>query len=166
MKEDINLLKDFVSEVYRWLRFCYLGKPRAEPSRWPSIEIRPELEDLSVPAWEEFKDRYPLEKLLAPIDSENKVLQDILFSHGLYGSQLRYKLHLVEMAAEKARAGLAGWKRKLIDIIDVVIDSLSPTGIAGALKELKDALTGSLPDEGESKKYEDLLRGIREKMDI
>lgn len=148
MEEDINLLKDFVSEVYRWLRACYVGEiSEKEPCRWPVIQIEPELTDFAVPAWREFEEQYPLKKLLAPLDSERKDLEEILVSHGLYGRQLRYKLRLVEVAAGNVAAGFTGWRRKLIGTIDNVIDSLGPTGIAGALKELKDALNSILPDE-------------------
>jgi len=147
MKEDINLLRDFVSEVYRWLRVCYLGESSTEKQpRWPTIPVKKDLENLAVSAWKEFEEQYPLEKLLSPLNPERKELEEILVSHGLYGAQLRYKLHLVETTANASVSKFTGWRRKLIGIIDNIIDSLGPTGIAGALKELKDALTGSLPD--------------------
>ena len=147
MIEDINKLRKFVSEVYRWLRVCYLGESSAEDRpRWPVIQVHPKLADFAVPAWKEFEEKYPIDKLLSPLNPARKDLGDILVAHGLYGAQLRYKLHLVEMTAASV-SEFTGWKRKFIGIIDNIIDSLGPTGIAGALKELKDALTGSLPNE-------------------
>lgn len=146
MKEDINRLRDFVAEVYHWLRVCYLGQSSTEKQpRWPVIPVKPDFADLAVSAWKEFEEQYPLDKLLSPLNPERKDLENILVSHGLYGAQLSYKLHLVETTANESVSKFTGWRRKLIDIIDNIINSLGPTGIAGALKELKDALTGSLP---------------------
>ncbi len=92
------------------------------------------------------KKNTPLEELLKPLDPKRKDLEGILKAHGLHGAQLSYKLRLVDLAATKS-LGITGWRRKLIDLIDNVIDSLNPVGIAGALKELKDALKGNLPDK-------------------
>ena len=62
----------------------------------------------------------------------------------MYGSQLEYKLKVIEHCAEKVRIGFGGWKDKFIDIIDNFLDSIDLSGIGGALKELKDALKASI----------------------
>ena len=147
MDEDIKLLREFVSKVYLWLSICYLGRGEKDHrSPWTEIPVHPELRDFAMPAWTEFSKEYPLERLLEPIKNTREAVA-VLKSHGLYGAQLRYKLHLVEFASGNARRGARGWRKKLIEFIDNILDSLGPTGIAGGLKELKDALTGSLPDE-------------------
>ncbi len=145
MDKDVRLLKDFISNVYLWLSICYSEEPeKYERSPWPVISAPPELLEIARQAWREFSEEYPLERLLARIE---RARVNILISHGLYGAQLRYKLDLVDVASRKAKKGVKGWRKKLIELIDVIIDSLGPTGIAGGLKELKDALTGWLPEE-------------------
>ena len=145
MDKDVRLLKDFISNVYLWLGICYSGEPeKYERSPWPVISAPPELLEIARQAWREFSEEYPLERLLARIE---RARVNILISHGLYGAQLRYKLRLVEIASRKAKPGFKGWRKKLIETIDIIIESLGPTGVAGGLKELKDALTGWLPDE-------------------
>jgi hypothetical protein len=84
-----------------------------------------------------------MEKRLGPIRNAS---DSVLTSHGLYGAQLRYKLHLVRRTAERAQFGQRNLKRRFIEIADNIIDSLDPTGLAGGLKELKDALVGSLSE--------------------
>jgi hypothetical protein len=145
MDKDIELLREFVLKVYLWLNICYLSRgDMNKQSPWTVIPVRQELRELAEPAWVEFSREYPLEKLLRPITKER---EGVLKSHGLYGAQLRYKLHLVELASRNAQLGILGWRKKLIELIDNILDSLDPTGLAGGLKELKDALAGSLPDE-------------------
>lgn len=145
MDKDIGLLKDFVSKVYLWLSICYSGEEdKYERSPWPVIPVQKEFLNFAGPAWREFSEQYPLEKLLARIE---RARVNVLISHGLYGTQLRYKLHLVDVASHNAKRGVRGWRKRLIELIDIIIDSLGPTGIAGGLKELKDALAGSLPEE-------------------
>lgn len=143
--DDRKILQNFVRRVWYWLRGCYLGEesmPGDMP--WPIIPVDKELRDYAAKAWYEFEKEYPPDRLVAPI-SEAK--DEVLISHGLYGAQLHYKLLLVKRAADKARSGnRPGLKRRFIDLVDNVIDSLGPTGLAGGLKELKDALVGSLPE--------------------
>lgn len=141
--DDRGLLSNFVEHVWHWLRACYLRDQRPPDESWPIIEISPDLHNYAVSAWHEFEKNYPLDRLLEPIWNAS---DDVLMSHGLYGAQLRYKLHLVHRAAERARSGHRGLKRRFIEIVDNIIDSLGPTGLAGGLKELKDALVGSLPE--------------------
>jgi hypothetical protein len=146
MEEDIIQLRNFVSKVYHWLRACYIGETSVEkPIRWPLIPVHPDLAESAVQAWKEFEEEYPIDRLLSPLDPERKELWNILESHGLLRAQLKYKLNLVEMVAKNA-FGFTKWKQKFISVIDIIIESLGATGIAGGLKELKDALTVSLPD--------------------
>ena len=145
MENDIELLRKFVKNVYLWLGYCYLGQPGTDNEvLWTRIPILSEHEKLGVLAWEEFSKEYPLKKLLEPLKDTDE-LRAVLKSHGLYGNQLSYKLHLVEFASGKAQNS-TGWRKKLIELIDNILGSLEPTGIAGGLKEMKDGLTGSLPD--------------------
>lgn len=152
MNEDIQKLRAFLTAVYDWLERSYNTDAPGSGARdaWPSIPVDRDFADVALAAWNEFKEAHPLRSFLDKVspdlaDGDRQALLATLSDHGLTGAQLAYKLHLVEHAAANARAGMFGWKRRLIDLIDIIIGSLSPTGIAGALKELKDALVGSLP---------------------
>lgn len=140
--QDREHLKGFVSHVWHWLKDCYTEEGYHGSLAWPFIPIDPELVDDARKAWHDFEHDFPLERLLEPLDSAP---DEVLVAHGLYGAQLHYKLKLVKVAARKSRAGDRGWKKRFIELVDNLIDSLNATGLAGGLKELKDALVGSLP---------------------
>jgi hypothetical protein len=143
--EDIEKLQRFVRDVYLWLKACYIGqKPSDLPRRWPLIRLPPELARKGREAWDEFERDHPLEHFMTRIAAPSA--RDALVAHGLYGNQLVYKLELVEYVAERSSVWKR-WRDKFIDVLDIIIDSLEPTGIAGALKELKDALRACSPSD-------------------
>jgi|ERR1700677_204154 hypothetical protein len=135
----------FLSNVYNWLSACYVGYPLGTEPLYPLIEVRPELKIFGETAWTDFSQRTSAASLVAAV---NKIDDAALEKHGLFGAQLTYKLQTVSYAAQQAISSLSGWKRKLLDLIDNLLDSiLAVLGTGEALKEMKDALIGSLPDE-------------------
>ena len=145
MPTEIDTLEDFVASVYRWLETCYTGSSNlTSPAEYPVIPIRPGLRQLAKEAWVEFSKDMPLHRLLERIRSVSAIAFQ---EFGLWGAQLRYKLATIAHASDMAFAGLSGWKKKLLDLIDNLLDSiLKAIGVGEALKELKDALTDSLPE--------------------
>jgi hypothetical protein len=149
---EIDELKRFVTNVYVWLSWCYgVGLEKREPV-WPVITVKEELRELARRAWIEFAKTYPWDgdspsSLIEPISRHRS---EVLVAHGLYGEQLNFKLQVIELAARKVRSrtrGVSSWRKRLIDAIDVVVDSLGPTGLAGGLKELKDILAVAMVEK-------------------
>lgn len=148
---DLKKLRKFISNVFVWLEHCYTGKlPEKKKQKWPPIPIDPRLVHVARPAWDEFSQNNTADELIKDLDLINPTgdTKEKLEDHGLTGKQLKYKLYLVKFAAWGATFGLPGWKLKLINVIDNLLNSLDPTGVAGALKEMKDALVASVPDNG------------------
>ncbi|MBI2516419.1 MAG: hypothetical protein HYV95_05835 [Opitutae bacterium] len=132
----------FIRDLYHWLGRCY-GADQPGPD-WPLFEIAPELKDIAYKAWLEFTKYHPLEKLNDAIQNARDAHIE---NHGLHGAQLSYKFGLVQLATERAASGAPAWKRKLLDLLDNLLESIGE-GLPGfgALKEMKDALVGSLPE--------------------
>ena len=142
MKEDKKLILEFIYKIYDWLEISFLNK---EPKHsWPIIRIREELKEQAKAAWVQFKEDYPKETFNRSISHFRKKR---LTSHGLYGAQLEYKLKVIEFAAKNAKLELKGWKRKLLDMLDNLLESIGD-GLPGygALKELKDTILIGIED--------------------
>ena len=141
---DRNIIKAFVSEVYHWLHACYV--PQAIPGAFtfPKIPVRPDFQPNASEAWSVFSQRVPLSALTTAIDKASAAgLED----HGLFGPELGYKLKTIDHAKTKATGLFTGWKKKLLELIDNLLDSIIEVlGAGGAMKELKDALVGSIDD--------------------
>lgn len=133
---DKELIAQFITRLYEWLEACLNGEQQKHP--WPFISPRPELRDFAVAAWNEFKKDFPKQRL---INASAENYSSMRKNHGLYGKQLAYKLRIIELASEDGKEGKPGWKRKLLDVIDNLLESVGD-GLPGfgALKELKDSL--------------------------
>jgi hypothetical protein len=142
---DRERIFGFVANVYHWLSACYNGESLSygmQPA-FPVIYVRGEFQPNAREAWREFSEHTPLSTFEAAI---KRASDRDLESHGMVGSQLSYKLQVIEYIKEKA-FHFSGWKKKLLDAIDTFLDSiLSALGVGEALKELKDALVGSLDE--------------------
>jgi hypothetical protein len=136
LNKDKQLILEFVHDLYDWLEISFLHK--RSDHKWPVIYVIEELREDAKAAWVQFKEDYPKKIFTRSISHFQKKR---LTSHGLYGAQLRYKLHTVKIAANKAKLKQQGWKRKLLEILDNFLESIGD-GLPGygALKELKDSL--------------------------
>lgn len=140
LDDDRSLLQSFISDVYDWLDACYLDLKTAR-SNWPVFSIVEDLRDVGAEAWRECKRHLPLEDFHRGIMalSESK-----LVSHGLHGTQLKYKLAVISHHADapNQRRIIGSVGRRLIEAIDVLLDSLiSALGAGTAVKEIKDMLS-------------------------
>jgi len=77
-----------------------------------------------------------------------KIREQVLFSHGLRGRPLRFKLKLLSSISEKWRKvkgkfTVREWLKRIFDAIDAILDSLinAAGGVGGMVKEFKDALS-------------------------
>jgi hypothetical protein len=143
--DDTEKIQEFLARVYAWLDASYEGSSRSmvDPP-WPPISVHRELRDVATAAWHEYERDYPLRALQA---RAAQLSPAALTRHGLYGKQLEYKLAAVDLAARFAAQGMAGWLRKLLELIDNLLESiLKALNVDDALKEIKDALLASLPD--------------------
>lgn len=133
---DKQLISQFLDHLYDWLEACLSRTSLKHP--WPLIFVRAELASSAREAWAAFERDFPKEPLihaaLQHYDESSK-------SHGLYGAQLAYKLKTIELVAAEGRNDSPGWKRKLLDILDNLLESIGE-GVPGygAFKELKDSL--------------------------
>jgi|SRR5450631_64623 hypothetical protein len=144
---DIEKMQEFLRRVYLWLGASYGSSTESIfDSPWPPISVHLQLRDTAAAAWRECERDLPLDVLqsrVAELSRETRV------RHGLYGEQLTYKLATVDLAASRAAVGGSGWLRKLLELIDNLLESiLKALKIDSALKEIKDALLASLPDGG------------------
>jgi hypothetical protein len=140
---DLEKIRVFLAHLYAWLAASY-GVPAGE-SPWPLISVRSELQDVAAAAWRDYQRGYPLGALQLHV---LELSPDTLRRHGLYGAQLTYKLATIDFAASQAFKGLSGWLRKLLELIDNLLESiLKALGVDDALKEIKDSLLVSLPDD-------------------
>lgn len=122
--------------MFDWLELSFLHKQ--SDHKWPVIYVREELREDAKKAWLQFRKDFSKESFTRSISHfRNKRL----IAHSLYGAQLQYKLSTVKVAAKEAKAKRQGWKRKLLDILDNLLESIGD-GLPGygALKELKDSL--------------------------
>jgi len=146
--DDREKLQKFIAQVYAWLDASYAASFRASAesgSPWPPIRAHHQLQELATAAWREYERDHPLADLQRRIA---QLPQETLVSHGLYGTQLEYKLATVDFAANRAARAMPGWLRKLLELIDNLLESiLKALGADNALKEIKDAMLASLPDE-------------------
>ena len=137
---DKGDIEKFVGDVYAWLEACHLGKEPGQ-SRFPVIKIAAELQSSARDAWEEFAKDHPRDEFVPRMSD---ISERAKREYGLHGAQLKYKLKVIDLAAQSIQWGKLG---KLIDLIDALLKSI--IGAAGgghALEELKEALKGSLPD--------------------
>ena len=145
---DHQKIQKFIAQVYAWLDACYASSFRASTesgSPWPPIRVHRQLQELATRAWREYERDHPLADLHRRIA---ELSDETLVKHGLYGAQLEYKLATIDFAAHRAATGMSGWLRKLLELIDNLLESiLKALGVDSALKEIKDALLASLPDD-------------------
>jgi hypothetical protein len=143
---DTASIKAFLTDIYGWLERCYTGTTQiALALEYPVIPVRPSVSQLAREAWNEFNEHLPLSTLIRKVDNASEMA---MRDNGLYGAQLKYKLSTISHAVDMVFSGFTGWKKKLLDLIDNLLESiLSALGVGEALKELKDALVDSLPDE-------------------
>ena len=136
MNKDKKLILEFVHELYDWLEISFLNE--RSDHKWPVIYVREELREDAKAAWLQFKEDFPKKTFTRSISHFQKKR---LTAHGLYGAQLKYKLNTVKIASKKAINKPPGWERKLLDILDNLLESIGD-GLPGfgALKELKDSL--------------------------
>lgn len=136
MKSDREKILKFIHDLYYWLDIS-LTHQKAK-HKWPIIYVRDDLLDKSKAAWFEFRQDYSIEMFVRSVSHFSK---NRLVKHGLYGAQLDYKLKTVEVVVEEGKQKTKGWKRKLLDILDNLLESIG-SGLPGygALKELKDTL--------------------------
>jgi len=136
-KNDKKLILEFIHDLHSWLKISLLHLKNKE-HKWPIIPVREDLVQEATSAWQEFEKDFPPERFTKSI---TRFGEKRLRAHGLYGAQLRYKLKAVEIAADDGIKGIKGWKRKLIDMLDILLESIG-SGLPGygALKELKDTL--------------------------
>lgn len=136
MDKDKQLILGFVHDLYDWLEISFLHKKSEH--KWPVIYVIEELQKDAKVAWVQFKEDYPKKTFTRSVSHFSKKR---LTSHGLYGAQLKYKLHTVEITANNVKSKKPGWKKKLLDVLDNLIESIGD-GLPGygALKELKDSL--------------------------
>jgi hypothetical protein len=144
LNEDRTQLILFISNVYVWLEACYVGHEKRNDNRWPTLRIYKSLQPLGKEAWVEFKSDHPLDEIREQI---NELSEKKLKAHGLYGKQLKFKLSVIDLLAEKLRnlSSKYRFRPKLVDAIDVLLDSLiGAFGGGTALKELKDILRAQI----------------------
>jgi hypothetical protein len=141
---DIEKLQDFVARVYAWLAASYSSSGLSiVGSPWPPVRVHHQLREIAAAAWREFERDHPLEVLQGRVA---ELSEETVVRYGLYGEQLKYKLATIDFAA--SRVGISGWLRKLLELIDNLLESiLKALNVDDALKEIKDALLASLPDE-------------------
>jgi hypothetical protein len=139
--EDRERLTDFVNRVYAWLDDCYLDqRTNRRDQSWPAFRPYRNLRNVGKEAWLELKQAQPSKHFRGSIA---KLSDRKLVAHGLGGSQLRYKLAVInDLCARMRRVRVPGrFRPKLVDAIDTVLDSLiSAVGAGTALKEIKDML--------------------------
>ena len=119
MNRDKQLILDFIHDLYDWLETSFLNKNYEH--KWPIINIREELQEEASNAWLQFKKDYPKETFTRSI-GQFKIKR--LKAHGLYGAQLKYKFSTLKIVVEEALLGRPGWKRKLLDILDNLLESI------------------------------------------
>ena len=136
LKKDKKLIMEFVHDLYDWIETSFINNQSIH--KWPVIHIRNDLRADAKTAWLQFKKDFPKETFMRSISHFQKKR---LTAHGLYGAQLKYKLNTVKIASKKAINKPPGWERKLLDILDNLLESIGD-GLPGfgALKELKDSL--------------------------
>ncbi len=136
-----------IQRLIQFVRATYevLGK-LVESERDPQEQLL-FLEELLPPmraAWREVRPHF--EELERAIDA---LPDQQIYRHGFSEGQLDFKLGVV--ASWWNRFSARGGRRiakKLLDAIDNVLDSLiDATGVGGAIKEIKDAINGSIEDE-------------------
>jgi hypothetical protein len=144
--DDVERLREFMARVYAWLSASYGDAATGiVDSPWPPIRVLPQLQELGAAAWREYERDHPLDALQ---DRISDLPYDSLVRYGICASQLTYKLATIEFAASRAVLGISGWIRKLLELIDSLLESiLKALGIDDALKEIKDALLASLPED-------------------
>lgn len=102
-----------------------------------------ELRPVMRAAWEEVREHF---------DRAYGALQEVsdnrLWLHGLTGSQLGFKLGVVNWIGQRyARLDGKSLFRKLIDAIDTLLESiLDALGVGGAISEFKDAMRDAVED--------------------
>ena len=143
--DDVEKIQEFVARIYAWLGASYDSSASSiVGSPWPPVRVDRELREVATAAWREYERDYPLPMLQRRVA---ELSRDMLMRHGLYGAQLAYKLAAIDLAASRATEGISGWLRKLLELIDNLLESiLKALNIDDALKEIKDALLASLPD--------------------
>ena len=136
-----NKLSEFLQFVYKLLQRLALEQRDPKGQQLFLKEIEPLIKD----AWEEFENDFTLGE---SIDRIQRLASSQLREHGLYGNQLNLKIRVVRfwnVAFEKF--GGAKFFKKLIGAIDTLLESLiGPTGIPGAVKEIKDIMADSVDD--------------------
>lgn len=143
MNNDKQLILGFVHDLYDWLEISFLHK-RSE-HKWPVIYVIEDLREDAEAAWAQFKEDYSKKTSTRSVSHFSKRR---LTSHGLYGVQLKYKLQTVEIAANNVKSKKPGWKKKFLDVLDNLLESIGD-GLPGygALKELKDSLSIGIDEE-------------------
>lgn len=140
LKEERAQLVDFITKVYAWLETCYIGGEKSNKNFWPPLRIYKNLQPLGRKAWDEFKSDHGLDEIQRQV---NELSEKKLMAHGLYGKQLKFKLSVIDLLADKVRSLRSHhrYHMKLVDSIDVLLDSMiGALGSGSAMKELKDIL--------------------------
>ncbi|MBD7923166.1 hypothetical protein [Xanthomonas bonasiae] len=142
ISNDRELLLEFATDVYVWLDACYLVNSQTSERNemWPILHPYVALRPAGEEAWLELKEHQPLNEVISLI---SKAPDAKLQAHGLTGTQLRYKLSVLQdLAKRMRRVKFPGrFRPKLVDAIDTILDSLlSAVGAGTALKEIKDML--------------------------
>jgi hypothetical protein len=134
-------LSEFLQFVYKLLQRLALEQRDPKGQR---LFVK-EIESLIKDAWAEFENDFNLDQSIERIQ---RLESSQLREHGLYGNQLNLKIRVVQFWNEAfEKFGGAKVFRKLIGAIDTVLESLlAPTGIPGAVKEIKDIMGDSVDD--------------------
>jgi len=137
-KQAKEKLSAFVHDIYILL----------EKAAYEKIEVEGQLFLRTLPArirdaWKEFKANCPLKEVLQSIsNTPAKELE----SHGLYGSQLKLKLAIIDVLKKR----LASFRKKkilieLLEALDIILDGLIPAArIDGAIKNIKNSMNSSI----------------------
>lgn len=139
--EDCKRLETFVAQIYQLLGD--IARTKLELSDGPLMPD--ELGKVAREAWEEFANSFKLSETQHKIQAAESTA---LTQNGLTGAQLTLKLSLIDRLRKKFFGGrLRSVLLLLLDAIDNALDSLiEATGIAHALKELKDTLRGCIKE--------------------
>lgn len=141
MESDKKMILEFIHDLHSWLKIS-LTHPNESKHKWPIIPVREDLIIEAAQAWKEFESDFPPERFTRSVI---RFGERRLRAHGLHGAQLRYKLKTVEIASDEGNKEKKGWKRKLLGVLDNLLESIG-CGLPGygALKELKDSLLVSI----------------------
>jgi hypothetical protein len=125
LQKYVIAVRDFLAEI--------IGHPENFYER---------LREAMQAAWQEVRSEF--ERLTGAIQS---LSDERIRDHGLYGSQLQFKLEAVRHGHERYTQRGRGFLRQFIDIIETLLDSIiDATGVGGPIREFKEYLGHSVEE--------------------